>query len=160
MEPRRQPSTARCSGTASTSGELPASVTEKLGGGEHALPNLARMYSLGLETIAGAKLLQLKFGSAAHFQPDHSVVHDDRRARFIRVQDGAALVRHPGDSDPVAVPLDALSLPPAKVERFRVRPPLKADTRPSGATLARPQPVSRAQMRWHPSRHRPSVLDP
>jgi hypothetical protein len=33
------------------------------------------MYTLGLDTIAGAKLLQLKFGSFGAFQPDQAVIH-------------------------------------------------------------------------------------
>ena len=70
------------------------------------------MYTLGLDTIAGAKLLQLKFGLAGAFQPDQAVMHGDRRARFIRVRDGAAIIRRSGDSEPVAVPLETLSHPP------------------------------------------------
>lgn len=117
------------------------------------------MYSLGLETIAGAKLLQLKFGSAGRFQPDQSVVHGDRRARFIRVQDGAALVRHPGDGSPVAVPLDALSLPAAEAECSRRRPPINVARRPGSSPLER-QLVRRAQMRWLPSHHQRPRLHP
>jgi hypothetical protein len=71
------------------------------------------MYSLGLDTIAGAKLLQLKFGPAGLFQPDQAVLHDNRRARFIRISDGDAIIRHWGDSKPVAVPPESLSIPAA-----------------------------------------------
>jgi hypothetical protein len=117
------------------------------------------MYSLGLETIAGAKLLQLKFGSAGLFQPDQSVVHGDRRARFIRAHDGAALVRHPDDGNPVAVPLDALSLPSEKAESSRVRPPVN-ETRPSDAPLERSQLVSRARVGWLPGHHPRPLLHP
>src|SRR5881398_1099152 len=89
---RHQLSTAPSWATAFTSTEIVR------GGAGQAPPNLARMYSLGLETIAGSKLLQLKFGSAGLFQPDESVVHEGRRARFIGVHDGAPLVRHSGAS--------------------------------------------------------------
>lgn len=123
------------------------------------MPNLARMYSLGLETIAGAKLLQVKFGSAGLFQPDESVVHEGRRARFIGVHGGAALVRHSGDSSPVAVPLDALSLPTPNAERSRVRPPIKAATPLSGGLLER-QRVSRTRMKWLPGHHPRPLLHP
>ena len=71
------------------------------------------MYTLGMDTIAGAKLLQLKFGSAGLFQPERAVLHEGRRARFIRISDGAAIIRHWGDGKPVAVPPETLSLPPA-----------------------------------------------
>jgi hypothetical protein len=69
------------------------------------------MYTLGLDTIAGAKLLQLKFGTSGVFQPDQAVTHGDRRARFIRMSDGAAIIRYWGDSQPVAVPPETLSTP-------------------------------------------------
>lgn len=117
------------------------------------------MYSLGLETIAGAKLLQVKFGSAGLFQPDQSVVHEGRRVRFIGVHDGAALVRHSGDSHPVAVPLDALSLPSPKAERSRVCPPITTATLLSGGLLER-QLVSRARMKWLPGHHPRPLLHP
>jgi hypothetical protein len=80
------------------------------------------MNSLGLDTIAGARLLQLKFGLSGVFQPDQAVIHEDRRARFIRVSDGAAIIRYWGDSHPVAVPLETLSLLPAGADARRVGP--------------------------------------
>jgi hypothetical protein len=98
-------------------------------------PKLARMYSLGLDTIAGVKLRQLKFRPAGLFQPVQSVVHRDRRARFIRAQDGSALVRHSGDSRPIAVPLEALSLPAPTADCSRVRSLINVATRPSGTRL-------------------------
>ena len=70
------------------------------------------MNSIGLDTIAGAKLLQLRFGPAGAFQPEQAVMHGNRRARFIRVRDGAAIIRYWDDSRPVAVPLETISLPP------------------------------------------------
>ena len=72
------------------------------------------MYTLGLDTIAGSKLLQLKFGSSGVFQPDQAVMHGDRRARFICISDGAAIIQHWGNSHPVAVPPETLSLPPER----------------------------------------------
>lgn len=72
------------------------------------------MNSIGLDTIAGSKLLEVRFGRAGVFQPEQAVMHGDRRARFIRMSDGAAIIRYWGDSRPVAVPLENLSLPPAK----------------------------------------------
>jgi hypothetical protein len=72
----------------------------------------ARMNTLGLDTIAGAKLLQVKFGLAGSFDSDRAVMHGDQRARFIRTSAGAAIIRRCGDSHPVAVPLETLSLPP------------------------------------------------
>jgi len=75
------------------------------------------MYTLGLDTIAGSKLLQLKFSSWGLFQPERAVLHDERRARFIGMGDGAAIIRHCGDDHPIAVSPESLSLPPAKLAR-------------------------------------------
>jgi hypothetical protein len=88
--------------------------------------------TLGLDTIAGAKLLQLKFGSAGAFQPDRAVMHGDRRARFIGMSEGSAIIRHCGSSHPVAVALETLSLPPAEEAHVAAR----ADPRLAG-TLSR-----------------------
>jgi len=87
------------------------------------------MYTLGLDTIAGSKLLQLKFGRCGAFQPDQAVMLGDRRARFIRVSDGTAIVRSCGDSRPVAVPLETLSLPPATEHLRSPYLPARADAR-------------------------------
>jgi hypothetical protein len=54
------------------------------------------MYTLGMDTIAGSKLLQLKFGATGAFQPDQAVLHGDQRARFVRISDGAAIIRYWG----------------------------------------------------------------
>jgi hypothetical protein len=72
---------------------------------------LARMYTLGLDTIAGAKMLQVKFGTAGAFQPGQTVLHKERRARIIRISADTAAIRYWGESDHVAVPPEALSLP-------------------------------------------------
>jgi hypothetical protein len=92
------------------------------------------MYTLGMDTIAGAKLLQLRFGVVGVFQPDQAVMHADRRARFIRISDGAAIIRYWGDSRPVSVPPDTLSLPP---EATQAAPRTPQARRQSSATIAR-----------------------
>jgi hypothetical protein len=112
------------------------------------------MYTLGLDTIAGSKLLQLKFGSAAAFQPDQAILHGDRRARFIGISNGAAIIRHWGDSDPVAVPPEALSLPPEQPRCPAVRTPAGADARQACGTRNGSRMVVRAEMGWLP-RDRP-----
>lgn len=100
------------------------------------------MNTLGLDTIAGAKLLQLKFGAAADFQPDQAVMHGDRRARFIRVKNGTAIIQHWGDSHAVAVPLEALSIPAEKPRYPAMRAPRRS------------RRVIRAEMGWLPRDHR------
>jgi len=105
------------------------------------------MYTLGLDTIEGAKILQLKFGLAGVFQPDQAVMHGDRRARFVRISDGDAIIRRWGDSHPITVPLETLSLPAPADARERVAPPMPTPQR---------QPSARAEMgrllRRHPRR--------
>jgi hypothetical protein len=66
-----------------------------------------------MDYIAGAKILQERFQSAA-FHPDQAVLHGDRRATFIRMRDGAAIIRHWGDNHAVAVPPESISVPPPK----------------------------------------------
>jgi hypothetical protein len=109
------------------------------------------VYSLGLDTIAGAKLLQLKFGSAGAFQPDRAVMHGDRRARFIGMSEGAAIIRHCGSSHPVAVALETLSLPPAETDVVA-----RADARQAVALLNRSRLRLRTDLgrfrRKHPQR--------
>ena len=84
------------------------------GGRAGTLPNLARMETTPMDTIAGAKILQERFSRSASLQPDQAVMHGDRRATFIRMSDSAAIIRHWGDSHAVAVPLESLSLPSRK----------------------------------------------
>ena len=67
--------------------------------------------STAMDTIAGAKLLQVRFGSSLVLQPDQSVMHGDRRARFLRMSGGAAIIRCWGDRHAVAVSPESLSLP-------------------------------------------------
>jgi hypothetical protein len=112
------------------------------------------MYTLGLDTIAGAKLLQVKFGRAGVLQPNQAVMHGNRRARFIRITDGVALIRHWGSSNPVAVPLEALSLlPPEKQRSAALRPPAGAEAHKTDATPW-PRRVGRADMQRAPRLHR------
>lgn len=120
------------------------------------------MYTLGLDTIAGSKLLQLKFGSAGVFQPDQAVLHEARRARFIRIDDGAAIIRHWPDGEPVAVPPETLSLPPATQSYPVRRAPARAAARPAGATPNRARPAVRADLGRRPRHHlqRPRLLRP
>jgi hypothetical protein len=91
------------------------------------------MYTLGMDTIAGAKMLQLKFGRAGTFQPEQCVMHEERRARFIRVSEGAAVIRHCDESGPVAVPLETLSLPDTESREPTRSDPARARSRPTPA---------------------------
>ena len=84
------------------------------------VPNLRRMDATAMDTIAGAKILQDRFQCSA-FQPEQAVMHANRRATFIRMHRGAAIIRHWGDSRAVAVPPESLSLP--EVNRRRLPPP-------------------------------------
>jgi hypothetical protein len=84
-------------------------------------PNPAPVDPTPMDTIAGAKMLQERI-QASGFTPDQDVIHGDRRATFIRMShDGAAIIRHWGDSRAVAVPPDTLSLP-RKKQRHPPRP--------------------------------------
>jgi hypothetical protein len=111
------------------------------------------MYTLGLDTIAGSKLLQLKFGPSGVFQPEQAVMHGDRRARFIRIRGGAAIIQPLGDSHPVAVPPETLSLPPEKQPDSALRTPAGADARQAGPASHRSGPAVRAKMGWLPRHH-------
>jgi hypothetical protein len=107
--------------------------------------------STALDTIAGAKLLQVRFGRLGVFQPNQAVMHEDRRARFIRISDGFAIIRYWDDSDPVAVPPEALSLPPAGPDELAPRAP--AGARRAGVTRRRVRLVLRADMALVPRHH-------
>ena len=61
-----------------------------------------------MDTIAGSKILQARLQSP-ELQPGQAVMHGERRATFIRTHDGAAIIRHWGDSHAVAVPPESLS---------------------------------------------------
>jgi hypothetical protein len=79
------------------------------------------MDTTAMDTIAGSKILQAGLQSAAAFQPDQAVMHGDRRATFIRMRDGAAIIRHWGDSR-VSVPPGSLSLPEVRRRHLPSRP--------------------------------------
>jgi hypothetical protein len=100
------------------------------------------MYTLGLDTIAGSKLLRLKFGPCGVFQPDQAVMHGERRARFIRVSGGDAIIRPWGATQPIAVPYEALSLPATKGHHGSPYLPVKADARRARAVPSRPRRVA------------------
>jgi len=51
---------------------------------------------------------------SVRFHPDQLVLHGDRRATFLRISKGAAIIRYRGDSHAHSVPLESLSLPAAK----------------------------------------------
>ena len=51
---------------------------------------------------------------AVQFHPDQLVLHGNRRATFLRISKGAAIIRYRGDSHAHSVPLESLSLPAAK----------------------------------------------
>lgn len=118
------------------------------------------MYTLGLDTLAGSKLLQVKFGSAGLFDPDRAVMHEDQRARFIRMSNGAAIIRRCSDSQPVAVPPETLSLPPEEQGHSSSRAPAGADARQAWPSANRPRLVVRAEMgrlSRHPRQRRPPL---
>jgi hypothetical protein len=103
--------------------------------------------SIGLDTIAGSKILQLKFGRSGTFQPDQAVLHGDRRARFIRMSDGAAIIRYWGASHPIAVPPETLSLP--QIEDTSVAPRAQP---PSTISRTRARRSSGSVANWSLSR--------
>jgi hypothetical protein len=74
------------------------------------------------DTIAGSKVLQARLQSTAAFQADQAVMHGDRRATFIRMHHGAAIIRHWGDSRAVSVRPGSLSLPEVRRRRLPSRP--------------------------------------
>jgi hypothetical protein len=130
------------------------------GGWPKAPANLDRVYTLGLDTIAGSKLLQLKFGPFGVFQPDQTVMHGDRRARFIRISAGAAVIQHLGNSRPDAVPPESLSLPPKEPRCAALPAPAGAAARQGGPASDRSRLAVRAG--WgglprHPAQRRPPL---
>ena len=121
---------------------------------------LSGMYgSTALDTIAGAKLLQVRFGSSLILQPDQSVLHGDRRARFVRMSNGAAIIRYWGENHVVAVPPESL-VPPGEHEskdgtwmfraRHRASQPLDCRNR-----VARARASADARLRTRASRPTP-----
>jgi hypothetical protein len=76
------------------------------------------MDTTAMDTIAGSKILEARLRFPM-FQPDRAVMHGARRATFIRMDDGAAIIRHWGESLAVAVPPESLSLPSTKRRSVR-----------------------------------------
>jgi hypothetical protein len=76
------------------------------------------MDATAMDVIAGSKILEARLRAAAPFQPDQAVMHGDRRATFIRMHEGAAIIRHWGDSRAISVPPGSLSLPDVKRRRL------------------------------------------
>jgi len=60
---------------------------------------------------------------------DQPVLHGGRRATFLHMSRGAAIIRYWGDSHAVSVPPEALSLPPIS-SAARSRRPLAAHDQP------------------------------
>jgi hypothetical protein len=70
--------------------------------------------------------------SISVLSPDQPVLHGGRRATFLRMKRGAAIIRYWGDSHAVSVPPEALSLPKSATRR----PPLAAHDEPTTRELA------------------------
>ena len=60
--------------------------------------------------------------SVVALSPDQPVLHRGRRATFLHLSRGEAIIRYWGGSHAVSVPLEALSLPPAKRPRVKGTP--------------------------------------
>jgi hypothetical protein len=89
------------------------------------------------------------------------VLHEDRRARFVRMHGGAAIIRHSGDGEAVAVPLEALSVPPVTSHDSAPRASAGAAFCHVGPGPIRVRRLSRAEVRWlprHPFPRRPIPL--
>ena len=65
--------------------------------------------------------------SISVLSPDQAVLHGGRRATFLRMNRGAAIIRYWGDSHAVSVPPEALSPAKSAVRR----PPLAAHDEPT-----------------------------
>jgi hypothetical protein len=66
-----------------------------------------------MDYIAGAKILQERFRRAQSgvFRPGQTVMQGGRSATFVRMDEGAAVIRYRGDSRTVTVSPESLSLP-------------------------------------------------
>jgi hypothetical protein len=65
--------------------------------------------------------------SIAVLGPDQPVMHAGRRATFLHMSRGAAIIRYWGDSHAMSVPPEALSLPPTRNAARSRRPPAARD---------------------------------
>jgi hypothetical protein len=71
--------------------------------------------------------------SIAVLSPDQPVLHNGRRATFLRMTRGAAIIRYWGDSHAVSVAPQTLSLAPS---RARLRRPSAVRDEPMARELA------------------------
>jgi len=69
----------------------------------------------------------LAMDSISVLSPDQHVLHGGRRATFLRMNRGEAIIRYWGDSHAVSVPPEALALPKTRSRR----PPLAAHDEPT-----------------------------
>jgi hypothetical protein len=67
-------------------------------------------------------MAQVAMDSIAVIGPDQPVIHAGRRATFLHMSRGAAIIRYWGGSHAVAVPPEALSLPPTRSAARSSRP--------------------------------------
>jgi hypothetical protein len=72
-------------------------------------------------------------GSIAALSADQHVMHGGRRATFLQLRRGEAIIRYWGESHAVAVPPDTLSLPPRNTRRLTVAVRDEPTTRDSTA---------------------------
>lgn len=101
---------SRSSFRALSSRSMPACPTQRIGGTHGYLEVRPRS---GVRSPCDA-VERAHPHPAVQFHPDQPVLHRDRHATFIRVSKGVAIIRYRGESHAVAVPLAALSVPPAK----------------------------------------------
>jgi hypothetical protein len=74
-------------------------------------------------------MAQVAMDSIAVLCPEQPVMHAGRRATFLHMSRGEAIIRYRGSSHAVAVPPEALSLPPPR-DAARSRRPLAARDEP------------------------------
>lgn len=67
-----------------------------------------------LSFFSSVTMARAQSAQATQFHPDQPVLHGDRRATFLRVSKGVAIIRYHGDSHAHSVPLESLSLPAVK----------------------------------------------
>jgi hypothetical protein len=73
---------------------------------------------------------------------DQPVLHGGRRATFLHMSRGTAIIRYWGDSHAVSVPLAALSLPPTRSLGSSRRPPAAHDEPMSRERTSQPGQLS------------------
>jgi hypothetical protein len=73
--------------------------------------------------------------SIAVLCPEQPVLHAGRRATFLHLSRGSAIIRYWGDSHAVSVPPETLSLPPTR-SVARSRRPVAASDEPLARELA------------------------